>query len=303
MKFSPVVIFAYNRPDHLLNLLTSLSTNPELKNTDGYIFIDGPKGDIDLKRNQKTLEVAKREWQFKNKTIIQRESNLGLKQNILEGLTEICKKFDSFIVLEDDLKVSSNFLKYMNFSLNEFENNKIIQHVNGYNYKNQILKSNHIYQSSILFPWGWGTWSKYWSSFISNPENFQVNKIKNLSSKSIKDFNFYNLSGLMDQLEKNENKKLETWAVYWYQFVFLNGGLATTPGKSFTQNFGFDGSGQNSGNNKMFRTDFSKSDNFNFILRNTKNLNLNFMVSLTWHLRQKLIDRLNYHLIRRINKH
>lgn len=303
MKFSPVVIFAYNRPDHLLNLLTSLSTNPELSNTDAYIFIDGSKSKVDLNSNQKTLEVANRDWKFKNKTIIQRDSNLGLKQNILKGLTEISNKYDSFIVLEDDLKVSSHFLQYMNFSLNEFQDHKIIQHVNGFNYKNQILKSNHIYQSSILFPWGWGTWSKYWSSFVSDSENFQVNKMKNLSSKVIKDFNFYNLSSLMDQLEKNENKKLETWAVYWYQFVFLNGGLATTPGKSFTQNLGFDGSGQNSGNNKMFSTEFAKNDKFNFILKNKRNLDFNILVSLSWHIRQKLIDRISYHFIRRINKY
>jgi len=301
MKYSPVVIFAYNRPIHLLNLLNSLSTNPEIKHTDSYIFIDGNKDKVELENNLKTVKVAEQEWKFKSKTIIHREANYGLKKNIINGLSQISKKYDNFIVLEDDLIVSSYFLHYMNYCLIEYENHHTFQHVNGYNYKNYLLKSNNIYQSSILFPWGWGTWSKYWNSFTSNPNNFLINKMKNLDSKSIKDFNFYNLSSLINQLEKNERKEIETWAVYWYQFVYLNRGSALTPGKSFTKNFGFDGSGQHSGNNQMFNTNFSSNNKYNFKKIENK-YNLNLAVSINWHFKQKLSERWKYHILKRINK-
>ena len=43
MNYSPVAFFAFNRPYHTSKSLNSLSLNNEAKNTDLYVFIDGPR--------------------------------------------------------------------------------------------------------------------------------------------------------------------------------------------------------------------------------------------------------------------
>mgnify|MGYP000338925091 CR=1 FL=1 len=46
MSFSPIVLFAYNRPTHTQRTLDALSSNPEAKESDLYIYCDGPKSKI-----------------------------------------------------------------------------------------------------------------------------------------------------------------------------------------------------------------------------------------------------------------
>ena len=58
-QFAPVVIFAYNRPDKLNNLLESLSKNKELNSSNLYFYIDHYKNNEDMKRNQEVIEIAK----------------------------------------------------------------------------------------------------------------------------------------------------------------------------------------------------------------------------------------------------
>ena len=41
--FAPIVLFAYNRPEHTRQLLESLNRNPEAAESDLIVFCDGPK--------------------------------------------------------------------------------------------------------------------------------------------------------------------------------------------------------------------------------------------------------------------
>jgi len=47
MRFSPIIIFSYNRPWHFLNLLNSLILNLNIEKHDIYVFCDGPKNSSD----------------------------------------------------------------------------------------------------------------------------------------------------------------------------------------------------------------------------------------------------------------
>ena len=48
-QYAPIVIFAYNRPDKLNNLLESLSRNKEINSSNLYFYIDHYKNKEDLK--------------------------------------------------------------------------------------------------------------------------------------------------------------------------------------------------------------------------------------------------------------
>src|SRR2546427_8841101 len=45
MDFAPIALFVYNRPDHALRTLDALLNNPKAKDSDLFVFSDGPKND------------------------------------------------------------------------------------------------------------------------------------------------------------------------------------------------------------------------------------------------------------------
>ena len=50
----------------------------------------------------------------------------------------------------------------------------------------------------------------------------------------------------------NENNTISTWAIFWYQTIFLNGGLCLNPSRSLVKNRGFDGSGEHKSTNNFY---------------------------------------------------
>ena len=44
---APIVVFAYNRPNHLFRCIESLLANPESSESSLHIFVDGPKNNLD----------------------------------------------------------------------------------------------------------------------------------------------------------------------------------------------------------------------------------------------------------------
>ena len=43
MIYSPIVVFGFNRPDALKNTIASLLRNKEAKDSDLFVFVDGPR--------------------------------------------------------------------------------------------------------------------------------------------------------------------------------------------------------------------------------------------------------------------
>src|SRR5690606_24222121 len=66
------------------------------------------------------------------------------------------------------------------------------------------------------------------------------------------DFNIGNSYPFLDQLQKNANGEMHTWAVRWYANIFLKEGFALHPFPSLTQNIGMDGQGTHCGTSDRF---------------------------------------------------
>ena len=115
--------------------------------------------------------------------------NYGLSKNIIQGVSEILKKFKKIIVLEDDLIVNRYFLKFMNEGLTLYEKNKKVASIHGYVYpikdiKNKIKSNTFFIKGADC--WGWATWKRAWINFDSDGKRL----LQNLKNKKIKEFNF-----------------------------------------------------------------------------------------------------------------
>ena len=118
--YSPIVLFAYNRPDHTKKVLDALAKNIEAIESDLYVFIDGPKistTEKQLIKIHQTKQLIHRENRFKNIFITESDYNKGLSKSIIFGVSDVIEKRGKIIVLEDDIVPSIGFLAYMNLSL------------------------------------------------------------------------------------------------------------------------------------------------------------------------------------------
>ena len=85
--------------------------------------------------------------------------------------------------MEDDLEVSSDFLNFMNESLNKYQNDKDVWHVAGFNYKIPAISAKGSF-SLLMNCWGWGTWDDRWVHIQNNMVNkIHKTKLKNLILK------------------------------------------------------------------------------------------------------------------------
>ena len=243
---APIALFAYNRLDHLKITINNLKKNYLANSSELIIFSDGPKNQSDIKKIIHIREYLKKIKGFKKIYIKERKTNYGLSKNIIDGVSEILKKFKKIIVIEDDLVVNRYFLKYMNRGLTLYQRNKNVASIHGYVYP--IKDINNKIQSNTFFIkgadcWGWATWKRAWIQFDSNGKKL-LRKL--INKKKIKEFNFNNNYDYFKMLLDQVNNKNDSWAIRWYASCFLKNMYTLYPVKTFVKNIGLDNTGQNS---------------------------------------------------------
>lgn len=247
---APIVLFVYNRPHHTLQTLEALAKNELAKDSILYIFADGPRANESedvLDKIKETRQILREQQWCGNVNIIESNQNKGLATSITEGVSNIIKKYGKIIVLEDDIVTSPFFLDYMNDALHVYEKEKKVMHISSYlPPKGKNIKLPETFLLQFMSCWGWATWIDRWEMFIDDIE-YLYKAIP--ESDNFKSFNGTGLAepNMFDQIRKNNNGELYTWAIKWYSTIFLNQGLCLYPHSSIVKNIGCDGTGVNSG--------------------------------------------------------
>ena len=244
MNLAPITLFVYNRPENTAQTLEALSNNDLSSESDLFVFCDGPKENADddtKKAIQKVRDVVKSKSWCETVTIYESDTNKGLADSIVEGVTKIVNKFGKIIVLEDDIVTSNGFLKYMNEALDLYENEKKVMHIASYlPYTNSISSLPETFLSRFMSCWGWATWKTDWDKANWDTQ-FLYDQIAD--SKVRYAFNLEGVLNYHEQLENNLNGKINTWAIKWFTSIFLNKGLCLYPKQTLSENIGLDGSG------------------------------------------------------------
>lgn len=254
MKLAPIVLFAFKRPNHTRQALESLSRNPEAKESELFVFIDGPKSSQDEEKIKEVEDIVKSHNWCKQVHVSVNARNQGVPFQVINTVTRFCAEYGKVIVLEDDLVLSPFFLAYMNEALEHFENQERVMEVSGYMYpvKKLSLAAGFIRGS---FGWGWGTWQRAWKHF--EPDGRKL--LAKLSDKKLRyEFNFCNTYRFCALLKDQVAGRVGGWDVRWAASIFLNGGLTLCPGESLIQNIGVDGTGTNLRRSKAFQVQLSE---------------------------------------------
>lgn len=264
-KLAPIGVSVYCRVDHLKEAIEALKKNSLARESELYVFSDGPKkGDEELISNVR--EYIHSIDGFKKTHIIERETN-GRIANSRGGIKQLLNEYGKIIYLEDDVVTAPGFLQFINDALDFYENNDRILSITGYCPPIEI--SERLIGDAFILKrfsgWGFATWMKKFDPFgflLSEHgiEDFLCDK------KSIKEF-IKNGEDMYQMLLSEYNDEIDALDVRIMYYEYKYNMFTVYPSKSLVQNIGHDSSGVHCDTNNKFHHKelWSKTDDFEFV--------------------------------------
>ncbi len=255
MKKAPILLFAYNRPEHLKRAVESLAKNPLASESELFVYADAPKTEKDKDKVAYVRRYIHTIKGFKDLHIVERSENWGLARNIIDGVTNLTDRFGKVIVLEDDLVVAPYFLQFMNDALDTYADEEKVGHIQACDFtKDSSLPETFLIKWTGS--WGWATWKRAWKYF--NPDGKAL--LKELEERNLTyEFDFNGKYGYTRMLRRQIMGQNNSWAIRWNASLFLRGILSLNVGRSMVQNEGFDGSGTNCGGGGLYDSNLTQT--------------------------------------------
>lgn len=239
---APILLFVYNRPQHVERAIGSLLQNREAAASDLYVFSDAARSAEDAAAVEMVREEIADIQGFRSVSVVERNENFGLARSIIEGVTSIVNRYGRVIVLEDDLVVSPYFLRFMNDALEVYKDEPRVGHIQACDF----IQSAALPDTFLIKwtgSWGWATWQRAWELF--NPNGQEL--LDQLCERHLtKQFDFNGKYGFTRMLRQQIEGKNNSWAIRWNASLFLADVLSLNVGRSLVSNEGLDGSGTNS---------------------------------------------------------
>lgn len=251
MTLAPILLFVYNRPEHVRRGIESLLRNAEAAESHLIIYSDAPKAAADAASVGQVRDYIRQISGFKSLDIIERTENWGLARNIIDGVTSTVNKYGRVIVLEDDLVVAPHFLQFMNDALETYKGEPRVGHIQACDFTHDPTLPD-TFLIKWTGSWGWATWDRAWHMFQPDGKKLLAEmKARRLT----REFDFNGAYGFTRMLRRQTRGRNNSWAIRWNASLFLADILSLNVGKSLVQNEGFDGSGTNCGGGGLYASD------------------------------------------------
>jgi len=143
-----ILIPGYNRPEFFYRTMESLVKNPEVKD---YNIIFALENDV----NQAYFDIIESFRDGLRFDVIKRPQRYGCTRNILEGLKTAIERSDEYvIVVEDDVVVSRDFLRFLDYCYRHFyQPDGDIANI-GSSTNRSLGRVNYVYKEQWYLPWG-----------------------------------------------------------------------------------------------------------------------------------------------------
>ncbi len=264
INLAPIIVFCYNRPDHLEQTLDALSRNELADQSTLYIYCDGPKDSASDEMLQKIAEVRqvarKRLW-CKEVHIVEAEKNKGLANSIIAGVTDVINKHGKVFVLEDDLVSSPHMLKFVNNALDFYEDHAGVFSVSVNRPPLSKMQIPEDYPYDVFaclrsYSTGWGTWKDRWNKVDWSMDAFDRCKQNPDMLRTLCRLG----DDFPPMMQMQEDGLIDSWAVRFGFAHFMHHAVAILPCRSYVTNIGFDGTGTHSGTvANVYENDLSQS--------------------------------------------
>jgi len=247
-NIAPILVYAYNRPEHLQRCITSLRANALATDSELYVFSDAARSEANREAVAEVRRYIRTVTGFKELHIVEREENWGLARSIIDGVSRTLQHCDRVIVVEDDLVLAPYFLQFMNDALETYKDEERVGHIQACDFTNDPTLPE-TFLIKWTGSWGWATWARAWKHF--NPDGQEL--LEQLERRRLtKQFDFNGAYGYTRMLRRQIEGKNNSWAIRWNASLFLADMLSLNVGRSLVQNNGFDGSGTNCGGGNLY---------------------------------------------------
>ncbi|KIC27519.1 glycosyltransferase [Leisingera sp. ANG-M6] len=234
---APIAIFAFNRLDLAQKLAASLDANPEWRQSQAYVFVDGPRTEAERARTDAVRQFFET-LGHPAMTVAARPQNRGLKASLSAGISEVCSRHASLIVLEDDLVLSPDALRYFNQALTAYGADMRVWSICGDvpDLKGYGRGTAHFMPAGSS--WGWATWSDRWAKFTGTCSlSREARRCRAFRDR----FNAHGLRDFTRMLEMEEAGRISSWYVHWQRTIAEHGGMSLFPPVPMLRNSGFGG--------------------------------------------------------------
>lgn len=235
----PVLVLAFNRPDHVRKVMEAIAVYQPDKL---YLACDGPRENKEGERGLvgETQRVMKEAvtWPCEVKSMF-REKNLGCAYAVYGAITWFFDHEEYGVIIEDDVIVGKDFFKLCEDLLPRYAKEEKIMEIAAQNHSfRKDIPNTYVY-TETAHCWGWATWRRAWDRM-----DMSMSAAKSLSKWYLMSHLGMFRGFMMDYYFKTGYQQIQTlssWATRWYLSILANRGLIICPGVNLAINIGMDG--------------------------------------------------------------
>ncbi len=247
MKTAPIAFFVFNRPEKTRQSLTALAANTLASKSDLIIFCDGPRNEAEKQKTDAVRALCDQAAGFKSVTVIRREENLGCGKSFSTGLQDFFTAHQAGIVVEDDIVLAPNALRWFNLCLEKYADEPAVFSIGAWSYPQKHMSFPEEYPNDAYFLprfqcWGWASWADRIKRVDWDLSDFDTF----VKSKSLMKAFTSGGDDLLETLMEQKAGRLNTWDIQVAYSAFKHGQLSLEPRIPYATNIGTDGEGTHS---------------------------------------------------------
>lgn len=249
-NYAPVLITTLNRYDHFKSCLESLERCTGADKTEVFVALDYPPSEkyIDgWKKLDKYLQYKEVHNCFKILHVFRRDHNYGVCKpgdNFSQLVEDVTKKFERYIITEDDNVFSKSYLQYVNWGLEYYKDDEKVIAICAYGNPlklPEISKDANYFFNKDYGPYGPGFWAH--KSIKMTFEGLE----KLIHSPKVLEYSLKCRMGLFANLLNMRKRRTLQGDGYFLATLVANDLYCVYPIHTFVLNKGWDGSGIHGG--------------------------------------------------------
>lgn len=231
----PVILFAYNRPEHLARTLDSLRANavPRI-----IAWSDAPR----RPEHAPSVEAVRRTLRAVDWCPVERherDRNYGNGRSILEGVTEALARHPAALVFEDDIECAPGGYAWLCAALERYRSEARVMSVSGWTHPRVCPAGvgDRPYFDGRCATLGWGTWARSWQGMEQDARSL----LRACAGAGVDPDRYgYDL-----RVYAEEERVRNIWAVRFILLHFLRRGLCLCPPWAIVAHRGYDAAATN----------------------------------------------------------
>lgn len=232
---SPVAMVVFNRPDTTRRVLERVrAARPDRL----FVIADAPREHVpsDEERCKAVRRIIDEIDWCKDLRRIYADRNMGCRNRLASGISEVFDLAPEAIFLEDDCLPHPSFFRFCDELLDRHRENERVMSISGANFQYGWPVAHSYYGSRFAHVWGWASWRRAWRRYdVELTEWPRLRDDPSLLDLDAPGYREY-WTRIFDLLHGGG---IDTWDFQWTFAHMRHRGIAITPALNLVENIGF----------------------------------------------------------------